>query len=102
MMFMQTDDLFNGLVCKAVPTSATFVFIMNALPDYFLSVTDPVSLVKETDSWSVCHQFEPGIAEGPPFKEAIHVKSCDSLNILPLMWCGSWREDARSSSLDHS
>ncbi|GFX10401.1 uncharacterized protein TNCV_1867961 [Trichonephila clavipes] len=38
-----TDGLFNGLLCKAVSTSATFVFIMNALPDRFLSATDPAS-----------------------------------------------------------
>ncbi|GFV65354.1 hypothetical protein TNCV_2072671 [Trichonephila clavipes] len=30
-----TDALFNGLLCKAVSTSATFIFIMNALPDRF-------------------------------------------------------------------
>ncbi|GFU29572.1 putative transposable element [Trichonephila clavipes] len=36
MMFMKTDGLFNGLLCKAVSTVATFVFIMNALPDHFL------------------------------------------------------------------
>ncbi|GFX06838.1 hypothetical protein TNCV_1201531 [Trichonephila clavipes] len=37
-----TDGLFNRLFCKAVSTSATFVFIMNALPDRFLSATEPV------------------------------------------------------------
>ncbi|PRD32742.1 UNVERIFIED_CONTAM: CDK5 and ABL1 enzyme substrate 1 [Trichonephila clavipes] len=35
------DDLFNGLLSKAVSTSATFVFIMNTLPNHFLSATDP-------------------------------------------------------------
>ncbi|GFW55388.1 DDE_3 domain-containing protein [Trichonephila clavipes] len=38
-----TDSLFNGLLCKAVYTSATFVFIMNTLPDRLLSATEPVS-----------------------------------------------------------
>ncbi|GFU18197.1 uncharacterized protein TNCV_2033471 [Trichonephila clavipes] len=45
-----TDGLFNGLLCKAVSTSATFVFIVNALPDLFLSVTDPVSRNRCTKS----------------------------------------------------
>ncbi|GFX03460.1 hypothetical protein TNCV_4634721 [Trichonephila clavipes] len=38
-----TDGLFNGLLYKAVSTSTTFIFIMNALPDRFLSATDPMS-----------------------------------------------------------
>ncbi|GFW86576.1 hypothetical protein TNCV_4333601 [Trichonephila clavipes] len=37
-----TDGLFNGLLCKAVSTSAAFVR-QDALPDCFLSATDPVS-----------------------------------------------------------
>ncbi|GFX52029.1 uncharacterized protein TNCV_4653581 [Trichonephila clavipes] len=45
-----TDGLFNGLLCKAVSTSATFVFIMNALPDRFLSATDYVSRNRCTKS----------------------------------------------------
>ncbi|GFX99259.1 uncharacterized protein TNCV_2494401 [Trichonephila clavipes] len=35
---------FNGLLCKAVSPSATFAFTLDALPDRFLSATDPVSL----------------------------------------------------------
>ncbi|GFX24225.1 hypothetical protein TNCV_1366061 [Trichonephila clavipes] len=35
-------DLFIGLLCKAVSTSATFVFTMDALPDRIMSATDPV------------------------------------------------------------
>ncbi|GFS96155.1 uncharacterized protein TNCV_1141291, partial [Trichonephila clavipes] len=43
MMFILTDGLLNGLLCKAVSTSATFFFTMDALPYRFLSITDPVS-----------------------------------------------------------
>ncbi|GFU72256.1 hypothetical protein TNCV_370111 [Trichonephila clavipes] len=44
MIFMKTDGLFNGLLCKAVSTSATYVFIRNGSSrDHFLSATDPVS-----------------------------------------------------------
>ncbi|GFU01952.1 uncharacterized protein TNCV_1524381 [Trichonephila clavipes] len=50
IMFMLTDGLFNGLPCKVVSTSTTFVFIMNALPDRFLSATDPVSRNRCTKS----------------------------------------------------
>ncbi|GFX11312.1 hypothetical protein TNCV_2803761 [Trichonephila clavipes] len=42
-VYEEGRSLFNGLLCKAVSTSANFVFIMNALPDRFLSATDPVS-----------------------------------------------------------
>ncbi|GFX62811.1 uncharacterized protein TNCV_3351371 [Trichonephila clavipes] len=38
-----TDGLSNGLLCKAVSTYNTFVFIMSVLPDRFLTATDPVS-----------------------------------------------------------
>ncbi|GFW09299.1 hypothetical protein TNCV_4276281 [Trichonephila clavipes] len=38
-----TDSRFIGLLCKAVSTSATFVFTMDAIVDRFLSATDPVS-----------------------------------------------------------
>ncbi|GFX03394.1 hypothetical protein TNCV_4634061 [Trichonephila clavipes] len=48
--YVDTDGLFNGLLCKAVSTSATFVFIMNALPDHFLSATESVSLNRCTKS----------------------------------------------------
>ncbi|GFS99614.1 hypothetical protein TNCV_1971871 [Trichonephila clavipes] len=37
------DGLFIRLPCKAVSTSATFIFTMDALPVCFLSATDPVS-----------------------------------------------------------
>ncbi|GFW64802.1 hypothetical protein TNCV_4451041 [Trichonephila clavipes] len=43
VMFLWMDGLFNELLCKVVSTSTTSVFIMNALPDRFLSVIDPVS-----------------------------------------------------------
>ncbi|GFV89241.1 hypothetical protein TNCV_285741 [Trichonephila clavipes] len=45
-----TDGLFNGLLCKAVSTSAPFVFIMNLLPNRYLSATDPVSRNRCTKS----------------------------------------------------
>ncbi|GFY00252.1 hypothetical protein TNCV_4710541 [Trichonephila clavipes] len=38
-----TDGLFIGVLCKTVSLSVIFVFTMNALPDHFLSATDPVS-----------------------------------------------------------
>ncbi|GFU71683.1 uncharacterized protein TNCV_3036231 [Trichonephila clavipes] len=47
---LQTHGLFNGLLCKVASTSATFVFIMNALPDRFGSATDPVSRNRFTKS----------------------------------------------------
>ncbi|GFX14802.1 transposable element Tcb1 transposase [Trichonephila clavipes] len=45
-----TDDVFNGLLFKAVSTSAPFVFTMDALLCRFLSATDPVSRNRCTKS----------------------------------------------------
>ncbi|GFW88048.1 hypothetical protein TNCV_217201 [Trichonephila clavipes] len=36
------------LRCKVVSTSATFFFTIDALPDHFLSATDPVSRNRST------------------------------------------------------
>ncbi|GFU01692.1 hypothetical protein TNCV_1522271 [Trichonephila clavipes] len=47
---MQMDGLFIELLCKAVSTSTTFVFIINVLPDRFLSATYPVSRNRCTKS----------------------------------------------------
>ncbi|GFX12680.1 hypothetical protein TNCV_3158011 [Trichonephila clavipes] len=44
------EYLFNGFLCKAVSTSATFVFTMDALPDRFHSATDPMSRKRCTKS----------------------------------------------------
>ncbi|GFX09707.1 hypothetical protein TNCV_653061 [Trichonephila clavipes] len=39
----RTDGHFIGFLCKAASSSATFVSITDALPDRFLSATDPLS-----------------------------------------------------------
>ncbi|GFV19138.1 hypothetical protein TNCV_3223561 [Trichonephila clavipes] len=39
-------------------------------------------VVKVTDSWPACHQFQPSTAEDPPCRGAMHVKSVKSSNIL--------------------
>ncbi|GFT59712.1 uncharacterized protein TNCV_4693111 [Trichonephila clavipes] len=44
------DGLFNGLLCKAVSTCATFVFIMDAVLDRFLTAIDSVSRNRCTKS----------------------------------------------------
>ncbi|GFW18847.1 hypothetical protein TNCV_5133001 [Trichonephila clavipes] len=46
-------------------------------------------VVKVMDSWLVCHEFEPSSIEDPPCRGAMHVKSVESSNVLPLVWCGS-------------
>ncbi|GFY20820.1 hypothetical protein TNCV_1120541 [Trichonephila clavipes] len=60
--------------------------------------------VKVTDSWPGCHEFEPSIAEDLPCRRALHVKSIESLNVLPLMWWGIYEKEVpaqvSSSSLD--
>ncbi|GFU74230.1 hypothetical protein TNCV_4168211 [Trichonephila clavipes] len=37
-------------------------------------------------SWQACHEFVLSTTKDPPCREAMHVKS---LNVLPLVWCGS-------------
>ncbi|GFT23010.1 hypothetical protein TNCV_1857881 [Trichonephila clavipes] len=39
---------------------------------------------KVTDSWQACHEFEPSADEDPPCRGAMHVKSVESSNVLPL------------------
>ncbi|GFW58701.1 RNA-directed DNA polymerase from mobile element jockey [Trichonephila clavipes] len=34
-----------------------------------------------------CHEFEPSATKDPPCRAAMHVKSVESRNVLPLMWC---------------
>ncbi|GFX68174.1 hypothetical protein TNCV_4439971 [Trichonephila clavipes] len=46
-------------------------------------------VVKATDSWLTCHEFEPSTTKDPPCMENMHVKSVKSSNILPLVWWGS-------------
>ncbi|GFW43593.1 hypothetical protein TNCV_4769451 [Trichonephila clavipes] len=46
-------------------------------------------VIKVTDLWPTCDEFEPSTAEDPPCSGAMHVKSVDSSNVLPLVWCGS-------------
>ncbi|GFX73149.1 hypothetical protein TNCV_4502281 [Trichonephila clavipes] len=40
-------------------------------------------------SYLACHDFEPCTPKYPPCKGEIHVKSVESGNVLPLVWCGS-------------
>ncbi|GFS93317.1 hypothetical protein TNCV_2697751 [Trichonephila clavipes] len=46
-------------------------------------------LVKVTNWWPTCHEFEPYTPEDPPCREPMHVKSVESSNILLLVWYGS-------------
>ncbi|GFW91575.1 uncharacterized protein TNCV_4499951 [Trichonephila clavipes] len=39
--------------------------------------------------WLACHEFELSTTKDPPCRAAMHVKSVDSSNVLPLLWCGS-------------
>ncbi|GFY34399.1 hypothetical protein TNCV_3978591 [Trichonephila clavipes] len=59
---LEADGFLNRLLCKAISTSATFVFIMNAVPDRFLSATDPVSRNRfsKSDIIDALGAFPPG------------------------------------------
>ncbi|GFV62497.1 uncharacterized protein TNCV_630761 [Trichonephila clavipes] len=46
-------------------------------------------VAKVMDSWLACHEFELSAFEDPPCREGLHVKSVESSNVLPLVWCGS-------------
>ncbi|GFU62466.1 hypothetical protein TNCV_2204011 [Trichonephila clavipes] len=63
-------------------------------------------VVKVSDRGLLCHGFEPSTNKDPPCWGVMHVKSVESPNVLPLMWCGI-RESGvsaqvSSTSLDHS
>ncbi|GFV56074.1 uncharacterized protein TNCV_2266601 [Trichonephila clavipes] len=47
-------------------------------------------VVKVMDSWPACHEFEPSATKDPPCREAMHVKSVGSSNVLPLSWGGNY------------
>ncbi|GFW27154.1 ATP-grasp domain-containing protein [Trichonephila clavipes] len=46
-------------------------------------------VVKVSDRGWPCHEFEPITAKDPPCGAAMHVKSVESSNIIPMVWCGS-------------
>ncbi|GFW75653.1 hypothetical protein TNCV_4428361 [Trichonephila clavipes] len=62
-------------------------------------------VVNVTNSWLAFHEFEPSTMEDPPCRVAMHVKTVESSNVLPLVWCGSLERgvpaQVSSSSLDH-
>ncbi|GFV45034.1 hypothetical protein TNCV_907811 [Trichonephila clavipes] len=43
-------------------------------------------VVKITDSWPACHDFEPSTAEDTPCRGAVHIKSVDAQTSSH--WCG--------------
>ncbi|GFU55092.1 hypothetical protein TNCV_425991 [Trichonephila clavipes] len=45
-------------------------------------------MVKVTDSWLACHEFEPSTDKDPPCGGAMHIKFVESSNVLPLVWYG--------------
>ncbi|GFV37515.1 uncharacterized protein TNCV_127261 [Trichonephila clavipes] len=45
-------------------------------------------VVKLTDSWPACHEFEPSTTEDQPCRVAMYVKSVKSSNVLFRWWCG--------------
>ncbi|GFV08602.1 uncharacterized protein TNCV_1584151 [Trichonephila clavipes] len=67
------------------------VFNMANLP------SDPLTLmggpgsrvVKVPDRGWSCHEFKPSTTKDPLCRGAMHVKSVESSNVLPLVWCGS-------------
>ncbi|GFU86268.1 hypothetical protein TNCV_369241 [Trichonephila clavipes] len=46
-------------------------------------------VVKVSDRGWLCHEFEPSTTKDLPCRGAMHVKSIDSSNFFPLVWCGS-------------
>ncbi|GFX54471.1 hypothetical protein TNCV_1586561 [Trichonephila clavipes] len=43
-------------------------------------------------------KFEPIPLKDPPCRAAMHVKSAESSNVLPLLWCGSQERGSGASS----
>ncbi|GFT84691.1 hypothetical protein TNCV_2767101 [Trichonephila clavipes] len=57
------------------------VYGMKARPRHGLRL-----VVKVTDSWPACHEFEPNTAEDPTCKGAMHVRSVEDQTFF--LWCG--------------
>ncbi|GFW51751.1 hypothetical protein TNCV_1186831 [Trichonephila clavipes] len=53
-------------------------------------------VVKVMESWPACHEFEPSTTEVPSCRGAMHAKSVESSNVLPLVWCGFRRGGSSS------
>ncbi|GFV50936.1 hypothetical protein TNCV_301971, partial [Trichonephila clavipes] len=43
-------------------------------------------VVKVSDRGLPCHEFEPSTTKDPPSRAAMHAKSVESSNVLPLVW----------------
>ncbi|GFT65486.1 hypothetical protein TNCV_583521 [Trichonephila clavipes] len=79
---------------NSVPTaqkSASLTIIPNGrLNDIKMLIAVRGSLMaKVADSSPVGHEFEPRAAEDPSSRGAMHVKSVESSNVLPMVRCGS-------------
>ncbi|GFU65490.1 hypothetical protein TNCV_634131 [Trichonephila clavipes] len=46
-------------------------------------------VIKVMDSRSAFHEFEPSTVKDRPCRGTMHVKSVESSNAFPLVWCGS-------------
>ncbi|GFV19819.1 hypothetical protein TNCV_480451 [Trichonephila clavipes] len=46
-------------------------------------------VLKVTDSWLACHEFEPSTTKDQLCKKAMQVKSHENSNILSFVWFGS-------------
>ncbi|GFX11404.1 hypothetical protein TNCV_2804651 [Trichonephila clavipes] len=55
-------------------------------------------VVKVTDSYPACHEFDTSFAEDPPGRRLMHVKSVESSNVL--RWCGGVVRRRRGASSD--
>ncbi|GFX99121.1 hypothetical protein TNCV_2493021 [Trichonephila clavipes] len=100
----EVEVMGPGPVCPYLKTSLGTLIVI--VPDSWLSsfeldpstIEDPSCrgiygrgsrVIKVSDpSWS-CHEFEPSATKDPPCRAAMHVKSVESSNVLPLVWCGS-------------
>ncbi|GFT17416.1 hypothetical protein TNCV_4806801 [Trichonephila clavipes] len=89
--------VMKGLSFDAILTLGKFVkaqsFPVDMVWKYGKWKSIPIALgghgsqvIKITDSWLMCHEFEPSTTEDPPYRGTMHVKSVESSNILLLMW----------------
>ncbi|GFU65544.1 hypothetical protein TNCV_634671 [Trichonephila clavipes] len=46
-------------------------------------------VAKVSDRGWPCHEFEPSTTKDSPCGGEMHVKSVESSNVLPLVWCGT-------------
>ncbi|GFV14133.1 hypothetical protein TNCV_526081 [Trichonephila clavipes] len=71
------DSSKSGVETKESVVNKMTVEMLEKLPAEYI--------LHEQDSWLACHEFESSTIEDPPCREAMHEKSVENSNVIPLV-----------------